>query len=77
MREWFGGVAYLGVVAWSLLGAALAVAWVSALPHRGAGGAPDRARMRAGQRRQLRRYAVWWAGVFCAWLIATGLLAPR
>lgn len=74
MREWLGGAAYLAFMVLSLSGAALAVAWASALLLDRRPFAAS-AEGRRGQRRQLRRYSVCWAGLTCAWLAAVGAVA--
>ena len=70
MREWLGGAAYLAFIALSAFGAALVVASLHALLDR----VPAPA-IRAGRRRQLRRFSACWAGLAFAWLAAVALLA--
>lgn len=73
MREWIGWIAYAGLIALGSFGAALAVAWLQALLDRvPSASAPP---VIAGQRRQLRRYSAWWAGLACVWLVTVGALS--
>jgi hypothetical protein len=73
MREWIGWIAYAGLIALALFGAGLAVAWLQALLAR----APSTAspQLQAGQRRVLRRYSAWWAGLACAWAAAVAVVS--
>lgn len=73
MREWIGWIAYAGFIALGAFGAGVAVAWLQALLDRAPSAAS--AQVRAGQRWQLRRYAAWWAGLACVWLVAIGVLS--
>jgi hypothetical protein len=73
MREWIGWIAYAGLIALGSFGAGLAVAWLQAVLDR----APPLAsrKVKAGQRRQLRRYSAWWVGLACVWLVTVGALS--
>jgi hypothetical protein len=56
-----------------LIGAGLAVAWLEALLDRAPSAASPQ--VKAGQRRQLRRYSAWWAALACVWLVTAGALS--
>jgi hypothetical protein len=73
MREWIGWIAYAGFIALGLFGAGLAVAWLQALLARRPSTASPQ--VKAGQRRQLRRYSALWAGLACVWLVTVGALS--
>mgnify|MGYP006136836829 CR=1 FL=1 len=73
MREWIGWTAYAGFIALGAFGAGLAVAWLQALLDRAPSAAS--AQVKAGQRRQLRRYSACWGALVCAWGTAIAVLS--